>query len=435
MNDAAITLEKCEPLTEGGSEKRNQAYFFFFYVSVALFFVALSPKMFTSSWIGSSDFHASIELLGSLVAMIGGLSCLIFFFGRRNRFYLIVGLGFFIAGSESFVHGILGLENFMSGRSIEFSKLMPGTNATGMFILAALIIAAPYLEHFEENGRSVKREALFYSAMAVAVGAGLAGLVPALPLPTFVYPDRLISRPVDLVLAIAFLYAFLVILRRFVAKDDIFSGMLLGAIVLNLGGQIYMSFSKQLFDLPFYVAHISILISYFMPILGISLQGLEEMEKAQRELEERKRMETNLACHAFELERANRELITRNGELDEFTYVASHDLQEPLRKLTSFCQLLQKDVGDDLSERVAKDMHFIIDASERMKKLIQDLLSLSRAGRTAMKREGPSPSTSASTGPSRRSPHRWGRRARSSPGTLCRRSGRTRPWSSGSIRT
>jgi response regulator RpfG family c-di-GMP phosphodiesterase len=87
------------------------------------------------------------------------------------------------------------------------------------------------------------------------------------------------------------------------------------------------------------------------------------------------------------LHRQKQELIDRNTELDEFSYVASHDLQEPIRKIISFSQLLRDDVGDNLSEEAEEDMASIIDAAQRMKDLIQDLLRLSRAGRSAMEQE------------------------------------------------
>lgn len=81
------------------------------------------------------------------------------------------------------------------------------------------------------------------------------------------------------------------------------------------------------------------------------------------------------------------ELAHKNEELDQFTYVASHDLQAPLRSLTAFSSLLAKDLGDNLSERASKDLRFITEAASRMQALVQDLLSLSRTGRAEIKRE------------------------------------------------
>jgi light-regulated signal transduction histidine kinase (bacteriophytochrome) len=102
---------------------------------------------------------------------------------------------------------------------------------------------------------------------------------------------------------------------------------------------------------------------------------------------EHKRGEEALAERTGQLERTNRELVVLNAELDDFTHMASHDLQEPLRTLVAFSGLLSKDLGHLLPPRAEQDLGFITDAAKRMQTLIQDLLALSRAGRIAKKRE------------------------------------------------
>lgn len=77
-----------------------------------------------------------------------------------------------------------------------------------------------------------------------------------------------------------------------------------------------------------------------------------------------------------------RALEKTNRELEQFAYVASHDLREPLRTISSFATLLERSLGNNLNEEQREYIGFVRDGAKRMNQLILDLLELSRVGRT-----------------------------------------------------
>jgi len=101
-----------------------------------------------------------------------------------------------------------------------------------------------------------------------------------------------------------------------------------------------------------------------------------------KNITERKLSETNVKELYKSLEKQAKKLTVSNEELERFAYVTSHDLQEPLRMVTNFLQLLQKKYDQQLDETAQKYINFAVDGADRMKTLILDLLEFSRISST-----------------------------------------------------
>lgn len=278
---------KSQPHSQSGISNIRYRSSGFQYLALLILALAIAPWVFNSDWVSSSDFHACIEMSSSLIAIIAGIAGIIYFFGMGNTFFLVVGLGFFISGSEDLVHGFFGFKRLWAESGVDFSRFIPGTYVTGRLLLGTMCIIAIITERTITDPVQIKNTAKLLIPLSLLIGGGLTLIAFNLPLPKFVHPERFISRPLDFISAIIFLIAFALGLRRLLKFRDTFTHFLLLSLLINCFGQVYMSFSKQLFDIFFDVAHVANILSYTMPIIGLSictLEQLKETKESEREI-------------------------------------------------------------------------------------------------------------------------------------------------------
>jgi signal transduction histidine kinase len=124
-----------------------------------------------------------------------------------------------------------------------------------------------------------------------------------------------------------------------------------------------------------------VLAVVFLCLAGATVgQGITQRKRAEIVRRLNTDLERRVKERTAELDERARELARSNAELEQFAYVASHDLQEPLRMVASFTQLLAKRYEDKLDDDAREFINYAVDGATRMQSLISDLLNYSRVG-------------------------------------------------------
>ncbi len=201
-------------------------------------------------------------------------------------------------------------------------------------------------------------------------------------LPQTQFPDAIIRRPYDIIPLILFLFAGLAIYPLFAKRyPSIFASALLLSALPEVAVEIHMAFgSQRLFDSDFNIAHFLKIIAYVIPLVGLVLDYVQTYKNQLKHHEQLERVHENLNIKAVELNRSNDQLMQSNSELEKFAYIASHDLQEPLRKIQAFGDRLHKRVEILSDEKAIDYIERMQNSATRMRSLIDDLLKFSRVG-------------------------------------------------------
>jgi signal transduction histidine kinase len=123
-----------------------------------------------------------------------------------------------------------------------------------------------------------------------------------------------------------------------------------------------------------------LLVAMVIGLMALAVhRGVSDLRTAREQLLD----EAEARARANEqLENANASLRSSNRELEQFAYVSSHDIQEPLRMIRSFSQLFVQRHGDSLNEEGHELLGYVVDGAERAQRLVNDLLQYSRVGRS-----------------------------------------------------
>ncbi|MEW6218093.1 MAG: ATP-binding protein [Thermodesulfobacteriota bacterium] len=277
------------------------------------------PVLARSSYRGSPDVHATLEVAGALMGLITGYSLVTRFAALGNRFHLFIGLAFFVNGAEDFVHGLLPFEAMHLLADIghaDLDHVIPATDVTGRLLFGLLLLLAiPAGRLLPESARP-RQETLLVSIPAILIPALATGAAFQLQLPPVVHPESALPRPLDFVAALILLLALAAFLLEYRRSRDMLLWWIALSIGLNVVGQGMVSFSRALYDPFFDFAHACKVMGYAAPLLGFSLYQIGVI--AERQQVERK------------LRAAHERFAVVLDSIDALIYVADLDSHEIL---------------------------------------------------------------------------------------------------------
>ncbi|MEX2411483.1 MAG: ATP-binding protein [Candidatus Paceibacterota bacterium] len=250
----------------------------------------------------------------------------------------------------------LSLIPLIPGLYLAYISEMYGIIVVNMIIIIS-IVAIAFVPNLSINTRKILFSFSVY-LLAIALlyymgtfGPGLSYLLGATFIIVMIAEQKYAIASVGVNILICFTYA----------------GMIYYGYTYPIEGEIsYDGYDAMAWlGVSFNIIILSALAAFIVPKL---FYGLQSVIDSKNILEKRLK-------HSLDL------VESKNSELEEFAYTASHDLKEPLRMIRSFMGLLKKNYAEKLDERANRFIHFAVDGSDKMAKLIDDLLSYSRVGR------------------------------------------------------
>ena len=335
--------------------------------SLVLFLVCLSylyRSSFTDSILPNIAIHSVFESISAITSICLGI--ILLQMKPKKNLYFFPALGFLAMGNFEIIHAIAPF-----GQSSVFMHIMAVLSGGFGFALVWLS---------EIEIKTAYKKILIVAFVTSSLTFGLVSLfIPEFG-PQMVHNGQFTTNALTLSIISGFLFligsAYLAL--QYYKKGNLDSFLLL-SFSLMLGIADFVFEFSAIWDYQWWLWHVIRLGAFLLALLMI----IRAYHRIQNSVA---LSNTKLAEQKELLTQMNQQLINKNKELDEFTYISSHDLKEPLRQIISFSGFLKRDISE-APEKVKDDLDFIISGATRMQTLIKDLLNFSRVGRKAMKKE------------------------------------------------
>jgi len=321
--------------------------------------------------------HTLLEWTAFCVAILTVFLAASHYYITRNVTTLVIGSALFLAGCMDAFH-TLAADRLIDAVA-DNRDLIPFTWAISRIFNALILISGILLLLYRKTEDSysadLKKLSLYFIGSVLVAYAIISYCAASESLPQTQFPDNLITRPYDVAPLILYLLAGLFLFPYFYKKQpSVFAHALIIAMIPDVMVELHMAFgATALFDSHFNIAHFLKIFAYAIPFLGLLMDHIHTYETKEHEVRTRVLTEKSLHNYTLELERSNK-------ELNDFAYVASHDLKAPLRGIMQLTNWIEEDIRDTISDQTKEYLQLLNVRTERLEQLLNDLLDYSRAG-------------------------------------------------------
>lgn len=345
------------------------------YAGLGLLLVMLAPAPVVDWNSGSAQLHSLMEVCATLLAgMVALLAGVRYAAQASDRVLLLVAAMGGAAALDGY-HMLVTSSFFAALMPSVPESLIPWSWGASRTYLAAMLLLGQWMllrrAHGTDRfaGKLTPRRLLIPVAVLTLATFAVFAFVPLGPA---YQPDAVIGRPAEFLAALLFIGALQLLILNAREGYQNMDRWLLAFLVLSIGSQLLvMPFSHRVFDGAFDLAHLLKMISYALLLVGL----IEDIHQA---LNNERHLKVQVDSLVESLRHRNAELEESNADLKQFAYVASHDLQAPLRSISGFAQLLASRYESQLDEKGRTYIQHVTVGATRMQRLIEDLLGFAR---------------------------------------------------------
>jgi signal transduction histidine kinase len=378
-----------------------------------------------NTWVSSEIHHFYIELFAVVLAAILSFYYIARAYTLNDKFSLFIGLGFLVNALIDLLHVIISytfMDEFLflkyfipqtwfagriylsvmfaiaiagypalasAGRSMKSSSSHISSRSSSSSRKAAAELSPPPSRppaqysaspSLRERNNNKKQEKILKFLVASLVILTILSAFVAISSLFIIYPSSVIDnfplhRPYEIPALALFLVAlFYFYKNQLYKKSDVFYKGILGALVIDIFGQIIMSYSTTSFDTAHNVAHVLKDVGYFVNIIGLALSSIQynaKLREANRNLIERE-----------EIIRSQYDELKESDKMkNEFINIAAHELRTPIQPILGLSEIIRPKVND--KEREYMDV--IIRNAKRLQRLTENILDVTKIESQSLK--------------------------------------------------